>query len=70
MFFWGYMLLEVPSTLLVERWSARRMMSIMMGTCGILAAQTAAVTAPLQFYGVRFCLGLAEAGFFPESSSS
>lgn len=65
MFFWGYILLEVPGTLLVERWSARRMMSRIMITWGILAALTAAVTTPMQFYCVRFALGLAEAGFFP-----
>jgi ACS family tartrate transporter-like MFS transporter len=65
MFFWGYILLEVPGTLLVERWSARRMMSRIMVTWGIMAALTAAVTTPMQFYCVRFGLGLAEAGFFP-----
>ena len=32
---------------------------------GLVAALTAFVTTPLQFYGVRFLLGLAEAGFFP-----
>jgi MFS transporter, ACS family, tartrate transporter len=65
LFFWGYILLEIPGTLLVEKWSARRMMSRIMITWGIVAALTAAVTTPMQFYCVRFCLGLAEAGFFP-----
>lgn len=65
MFFWGYIMLEIPGTLLVERWSARRMMSRIMVTWGIMAALTAAVTTPMQFYCVRFGLGLAEAGFFP-----
>ena len=32
---------------------------------GIVAALTAAVTTPRQFYAARFALGLAEAGFFP-----
>src|SRR5688572_33372740 len=31
----------------------------------MMAALTAAVTTPFQFYVVRFLLGLAEAGFFP-----
>lgn len=65
LFFWGYILLEIPGTLLVEKWSARRMMSRIMITWGIMAALTAAVKAPMQFYWVRFGLGLAEAGFFP-----
>jgi len=65
MFFWGYLLLEVPGTLLVEKWSARKWITRIMITWGIIAALTAAVRTPAQFYVVRFCLGLAEAGFFP-----
>ena len=65
MFFWGYILLEIPGTLLVEKWSARRMMSRIMVTWGIVAALTAFVRTPMQFYCMRFGLGLAEAGFFP-----
>ena len=64
-FFWGYFLLEVPGTLLVERWSARKWITRIMFTWGIMAGLTAVVTTPMQFYIVRFCLGLAEAGFFP-----
>lgn len=64
-FFWGYFLLEVPGTILVEKWSARRWISRIMVTWGIMAAMTALVRTPFQFYGVRFLLGLAEAGFFP-----
>lgn len=65
MFFLGYFLLEIPGTLLVERWSARKWISRIMVSWGIMAALTALVKTPEQFYGVRFCLGLAEAGFFP-----
>jgi MFS transporter, ACS family, tartrate transporter len=64
-FFWGYFLLEVPGSLMVEKWSARKTLSRIMVTWGIAAALTAAVATPAQFYGVRFLLGLAEAGFFP-----
>jgi len=65
LFFIGYFLLEVPCALLVEKWSARRLICRIMITWGIAAALTALVTTPIQFYGVRFLLGLAEAGFFP-----
>lgn len=65
LFFWGYFLLEIPGTLLVERWSARKLICRIMVTWGIMAALTAVVKTPLQFYIVRFLLGLAEAGFFP-----
>ncbi len=65
MFFLGYFLLEIPGTLIVERWSARKWISRIMVSWGIMAALTALVKTPEQFYGVRFFLGLAEAGFFP-----
>jgi len=64
-FFIGYFLLEIPGTLLVEKWSARKWICRIMVTWGILAAATAFVKTPFQFYAVRFLLGLAEAGFFP-----
>ena len=64
-FFAGYFLLEIPGTLLVEKWSARKWISRIMISWGIMAALTAVVTTPMQFYVVRFLLGLAEAGFFP-----
>ncbi len=65
MFFIGYVLLEIPGTLMVERWSARKWISRIMVSWGFMAALTALVTSPTQFYSVRFLLGLAEAGFFP-----
>src|SRR6185295_17945721 len=64
-FFVGYFLLEIPGTLLVERWSARKWICRIMISWGIMAALTALVKTPFQFYVVRFLLGLAEAGFFP-----
>ena len=64
-FFVGYLLLEIPGTLIVEKWSARKWICRIMITWGILAALTAVVTKPWHFYLLRFLLGLAEAGFFP-----
>ena len=113
-FFIGYFILEIPGTLLVERWSARKWISRIMISWGIVAALTAfihyrvpgithvielaiagaaswfesiarsdhgwlsrrsaSIVAWLkepgrpfvvQFFSVRFLLGLAEAGFFP-----
>jgi ACS family tartrate transporter-like MFS transporter len=65
LFFWGYFLLEVPCSLLVEKWSARRLLSRIMIVWGFAAALTACVKTPLHFYIARFLLGLGEAGFFP-----
>src|SRR5437867_261540 len=64
-FFLGYFLLEIPGTLLVEKWSARKWISRIMISWGLMAAFTATIKTPSQFYLVRFLLGLAEAGFFP-----
>jgi ACS family tartrate transporter-like MFS transporter len=64
-FFLGYFLLEIPGTLIVEKWSARKWIARIMITWGIVAALTAFVKTPTQFYVVRFMLGLAEAGFYP-----
>lgn len=64
-FFLGYFLLEIPGTLLVEKWSATKWISRIMITWGIVAALTACVTTRGWFYVARFVLGLAEAGFFP-----
>src|SRR5689334_24843370 len=35
LFFWGYFLLEIPGSLMVERWSARRLICRIMITWGI-----------------------------------
>lgn len=64
-FFVSYVALQVPGALLVERWSARRMISATMVVWGLLTALTAAVHTPTQLYLARFALGAAEAGFFP-----
>src|SRR5437762_1517469 len=65
LFFIGYFLLEIPGTLIVEKWSARKWICRIMISWGIMATLTAFVKTPSQFYLVRFLLGLAEAGFFP-----
>lgn len=64
-FFIGYVLLEIPGTLLVERWSARLWISRIMITWGIIATAMGFLRSKEQFYGLRFLLGLAEAGFYP-----
>jgi MFS transporter, ACS family, tartrate transporter len=64
-FFISYVALQIPGALLVERWSARRMISLTMIAWGSLTALTAVVHTPHQLYLARFVLGAAEAGFFP-----
>ena len=64
-FFISYLALQIPGALLVERWSARRMISATMIAWGSLTVLTALVHTPSQLYVARFMLGAAEAGFFP-----
>src|SRR4029450_12438927 len=64
-FFIGYFALQVPGALLVERWSARRLLGITLIAWGALTALTGFVRTPVELYGARFLLGAAEAGFFP-----
>ena len=65
LFFLAYALFEVPSNLLLVRFGARRWIARIMLTWGALAMGMMFVRTPLQFYIMRFLLGLAEAGFFP-----
>ena len=64
-FFIGYLGLQIPGALLVERWSARLLLAITLVTWGALTTLTGLVRNPLELYGARFLLGAAEAGFFP-----
>ncbi len=64
-FFIGYFALQIPGALLVERWSAKWLLSLTLITWGALTTLTGFVHTPHQLYGARFLLGAAEAGFFP-----
>ena len=65
MFFIGYFLFEVPSNLLLARIGARKTLLRIMVLWGLAASTMMFVSTPLQFYIVRFLLGVFEAGFFP-----
>jgi MFS family permease len=72
-FFLGYLLLDVPGSLIVERWSARKWIAGIMIAWGIVATLMGFIDTSLfsfarpltQFYVLRLLLGTAEAGFFP-----
>ena len=65
LFFLSYSACEIPSNLMLHRIGARRWMSRILLTWGVLAMAMARVRTPLEFYAVRLLLGAAEAGFFP-----
>jgi ACS family tartrate transporter-like MFS transporter len=64
-FFLGYVLFEVPSNLVLDRVGARRWISRILLSWGVVAALMAFMTTAAQFNGLRLLLGVAEAGFFP-----
>src|SRR5580658_11140623 len=65
LFFLSYAAGEAPSNLALVRFGARRWIARIMFTWGLVATAMLFVRTPLEFYIARFCLGAAEAGFFP-----
>ena len=65
LFFLSYGAFEIPSNLLLVRFGARRWLSRIMFTWGLLSIAMMFVRTPWQFYLARLALGAAEAGFFP-----
>ena len=64
-FYVGYCLFEVPSNLVLARVGARLWISRIMISWGIVSALMLFSRGPWSFFGSRFLLGCAEAGFFP-----
>jgi ACS family tartrate transporter-like MFS transporter len=64
-FFIGYVALEIPGSILCEKWSARGWITRIMISWGILAMLTGFIHTKGHFYLIRALLGAAEAGFFP-----
>jgi MFS transporter, ACS family, tartrate transporter len=64
-FFVGYFLFEIPSNLILAKVGARRWIARILLTWGIISLLTAFVWSAASFYGIRFLLGVAEAGYYP-----
>jgi D-galactonate transporter len=64
-FFLGYFLFEVPSNVILHKIGARNWLARIMLTWAVISASFAFVSTPMQFYVLRFLLGVAEAGFAP-----
>ena len=64
-FFFGYLLLEVPSNIALNKFGARRWLARIMLTGGIISTAIAFVPNEETLVVLRFLLGVAEAGFFP-----
>ncbi len=64
-FYFGYLLFEVPANLLLRRVGARLWIARIMISWGLVTCATMAVTGLWAFFLLRILLGVAEAGFFP-----
>lgn len=63
--FFGYLLFEVPSSIILQRVGARIWIARVMISRRIISALLAYVQGEVSFYLLRFLLGVGEAGFFP-----
>jgi MFS family permease len=64
-FFFGYVLLQIPGGYLASRWSARKFISLLLVGWGICAVGCGLSHSFRQFEAWRFLLGMAESGVFP-----
>ena len=64
-FFLPYVLFEVPSNVILARVGARRWLSRIMLSWGLVSLCMVFVRGDYSFYAVRALLGLAEAGLYP-----
>jgi ACS family tartrate transporter-like MFS transporter len=64
-FFLGYALCDLPSSLILRRVGTRLWIARIMVSWGIVSACMIFIGSPRSFYLLRFLLGVAEAGFVP-----
>jgi D-galactonate transporter len=64
-FYLGYLLFEIPSNLLLHRIGARKTLARIAFLFGVTSMANMFVRTAIQFYVVRFLLGVFEAGLYP-----
>jgi MFS family permease len=64
-FFFGYLLLQIPGGYWATRWSARKVISLFLISWGLCAVGCGLARTFRQFEVMRFLLGVAESGVFP-----
>ena len=65
LFFVTYVLFEVPASMLLKRYGARRLFCTIMAGWGLCSSAMLFVRTPHEFYAARLLLGVLEAGFYP-----
>jgi MFS family permease len=64
-FFWGYLLLQIPGGYMAERWSAKRWVAILLVLWSVAAMASGLTHTFGQLLLARFLLGVAEGGVQP-----
>ena len=64
-FFWGYLLLQIPAGYLAEHWSAKRFIAILLVLWGATAVASGLVHTWHEFWFMRLLLGVTEGGVWP-----
>ena len=64
-FFFGYVLLQIPGGYWATRWSARKIIALFLISWGACAVGCGLARSFRQFEVMRFLLGVAESGVFP-----
>src|SRR3974390_3211778 len=67
-FIWAYSLFQVPGGWLGDRFGPRRVLSTIMAYRTLIAVLTTMVTGFYSWWGIRFLLGVGEAGAFPTAT--
>jgi MFS family permease len=69
-FFWGYLVLQVPGGYLAERWSAKRWIAILLVLWSVAAMASGLTDTFGELVLARFLLGVAEGGVQPALMAS
>ena len=64
-FFWGYLLLQIPGGYIAERWSAKWLVSIMLAAWGVCAIGCGLAQNWHQLAAMRLLLGVSEGSVYP-----
>ena len=67
-FIWSYALFQVPGGWLGDRFGPRKVLSAIMTYRTVIAVLTTRAASLFSFWGVRFSLGVGEAGAFPTAT--